>query len=175
MYVYILSFFKSILSLIPSIFRGPKSGVPVICECLEFTVDWSDYLISLLLFSKNRDVVIKPVSHGENKTNELRILEYLNSETLRADKTNATVPVIEFIEHSGWTFSVSQRWHWSTEPEFFDIGEVLDWSLQLIAVSLSSTFLQFLMMYSYSLQAVAFLHRNLIAHLVNISSLSFLQ
>ena len=96
--------------------------------------------------SKNQDVVIKPVGHGygKKKTNELRILEYLNS--LRADKTNATVPVIEFIEHSGWTFSVSQRWSWSTEPEFVDIGEVLDWSLQLIAVSLPSTFLQFLMM-----------------------------
>jgi len=105
--------------------------------------------------TKNRDVVIKPVSHGNTKTNELRILEFLNSDMHRADKTNATVPVIEFIEHSGWTFSVTPRWSESTDPEFVDVGEVLDWALQLIA-------------------AVAFLHRNHIAHL-DISHENFLM
>lgn len=109
---------------------------------------------------------------GDTKTNELRILEFLNSDMLRADETNATVPVIEFIEHSGWTFAVTPRWSESTDPEFVDVGEVLDWALQLISVSLSSKFLQFLMMnviIRNSSQAVAFLHRNHIAHLVNIS------
>jgi serine/threonine protein kinase len=45
----------------------------------------------------------------------------------------------------------------------------LDWALQLIAVSLSPKFLQSLMMNAVMTQAIAFLHQNLIAHLVNIS------
>jgi hypothetical protein len=60
--------------------------------------------ITFSLFArKNRDVVIKAVSYGSAQTNELQILRYLNSDLLRSDKTknNATVPVIEFIEHSG--------------------------------------------------------------------------
>lgn len=89
----------------------------------------------LFLLRKNRDVVIKPVSYGDPASNELRILQYLNSDALRADKTNATVPVMEFVKHFEWTFAVTPRWTDSTSPEFANIGEVLDWAVQLINVS----------------------------------------
>ncbi|KDQ16747.1 hypothetical protein BOTBODRAFT_72912, partial [Botryobasidium botryosum FD-172 SS1] len=77
---------------------------------------------------ENRDVVIKPVSYGARSTNELQILKYLNSDALRADKANTTVPVVEFLEYSGWTFAITQRWNDSVIPEFVDIGEVLEWA-----------------------------------------------
>ncbi|KAL6301931.1 kinase-like domain-containing protein [Sparassis latifolia] len=95
---------------------------------------------------ENRDVVIKPVSYGDRPSNELQILRYLNSDTVRTEQTTATVPIIEFVEHAGWTFAVMPRWSDSTYPEFVNIGEVLDWAVQLI-------------------NAVAFIHRHNIAHL----------
>jgi CRISPR/Cas system CMR-associated protein Cmr5 small subunit len=90
-----------------------------------------------LFASKNRDVVIKAVSYGSAQTNELQILRYLNSDLLRSDKTkdNATVPVIEFIEHLGWTFAISPRWSDSMYPAFFNVREVLEWASQLLNVS----------------------------------------
>jgi len=44
------------------------------------------------------------------------------------DKTenNTTVPVIEFIEHSGWTFTISPHWSNSMDPAFFNVREVLE-------------------------------------------------
>ena len=57
---------SSYSSLILSISRTLNSGVPVIYHCPEFTVDWS--LILFRHLSKNRDVTIKPVSHGNKKT-----------------------------------------------------------------------------------------------------------
>jgi len=94
----------------------------------------------------NRDVVIKPVSCGDVPSNELAVLKYLNSDELRADEANATVPVLEFIEYGVWTFAVTPRWTDSTSPEFTNIGEVCDWALQFI-------------------KSIAFIHRHHIAHL----------
>jgi len=96
--------------------------------------------------SANRDVVIKPVSFGAEASSELRILKYLKSDVNHAERTKHTVPVIEFIEHSGWTFAVMPRWSDSTYPEFVNIGEVLNWAVQIIG-------------------AIAFLHHHRIAHL----------
>jgi len=56
------------------------------------------------------------------------------------------VPVIEFIEYSGWIFAVMPRWSDATYPAFVNIGEVLNWAVQLI-------------------HAISFLHQHRIAHL----------
>lgn len=95
---------------------------------------------------KNRDVVIKPVSWGSEETQELRILRYLNSDPIRANPANATVPVIDILEHSAWTFAVMPFWGDCDRPEFATAGEALEWASQLIG-------------------ALAFLHRHNIAHL----------
>ncbi|EPQ54839.1 hypothetical protein GLOTRDRAFT_42983, partial [Gloeophyllum trabeum ATCC 11539] len=83
-------------------------------------------------YRKNRDVVIKPVSWGSEETQELRILRYLNSDPIRANPANATVPVIDILEHSAWTFAVMPFWGDCDRPEFATAGEALEWASQLI-------------------------------------------
>ena len=100
-------------------------------------------------------------------SNELAVLKYLNSDELRADEANATVPVLEFIEYGVWTFAVTPRWTDSTSPEFTNIGEVCDWALQFIKVSDYLNLTEVSCLTFSSLQSIAFIHRHHIAHLVS--------
>ncbi|KZT28746.1 hypothetical protein NEOLEDRAFT_1160868 [Neolentinus lepideus HHB14362 ss-1] len=68
--------------------------------------------------SRNRDVVIKPVSWGADEISELKILKYLNFGPLREDTGNATVPVTEFIEYPNVTFAVMPHWSDCDIPSF---------------------------------------------------------
>lgn len=67
----------------------------------------------------------------------------LNSDTLLSDENNATVMVIELSWSLNSSTILGEHFQypcvgvgWSTEPEFVDFGQVLDWALQ-IGVSLS--------------------------------------
>jgi hypothetical protein len=91
-------------------------------------------------------------------SNELAVLKYLNSDELRADEANATVPVLEFIEYGVWTFAVTPHWTDSTSPEFTNIGEVCDWALQFIKVSDYLNLTEVSCLTFSSLQAIAFIH-----------------
>ncbi|OCH86780.1 hypothetical protein OBBRIDRAFT_806534 [Obba rivulosa] len=84
----------------------------------------------------NRDVVIKVVAKGEDGMKELEILQYINSEPLRSDPRNATVPVLEFLQYQDWWFAVMPR----------DASECLEFTEQMLS-------------------ALVFLHDHRIAHL----------
>ncbi|EGN92928.1 hypothetical protein SERLA73DRAFT_79145 [Serpula lacrymans var. lacrymans S7.3] len=95
---------------------------------------------------QNRDVVIKVVAKGNEGLKELEILQLLNSEPLRSDPYNATVPVLEFLKYDGWHFIVMPFYDDCSSPPFRNIHECLDFVEQV-------------------LRTLAFLHRNRIAHL----------
>ncbi|KIM42429.1 hypothetical protein M413DRAFT_444847 [Hebeloma cylindrosporum] len=95
---------------------------------------------------KNRDVVIKLVAHGDEGLNELKILHLLNSEPLRSDPANLTVQVLEFLSFRDWQFVVMPFYDGCDESPFLRVSECLDFVEQVLS-------------------ALAFLHRNHIAHL----------
>ncbi|KAL6302707.1 kinase-like domain-containing protein [Sparassis latifolia] len=94
----------------------------------------------------NRDVVIKVISKGEEGANERRILEILNSEPLRSDPANATIPVLDFLEYEDYCFAVMPCCDSSSSYPFLYASECLDFAEQ-------------------SLEALCFLHKHRIAHL----------
>ncbi|OCH86784.1 hypothetical protein OBBRIDRAFT_852835 [Obba rivulosa] len=87
----------------------------------------------LLLSSYNRDVVIKIVAKGEDGMKELEILQYINSEPLRSDPRNATVPVLEFLQYQDWWFAVMPRCDQSDELPFRDASECLEFAEQMLS------------------------------------------
>ncbi|ETW78624.1 hypothetical protein HETIRDRAFT_419877 [Heterobasidion irregulare TC 32-1] len=95
---------------------------------------------------ENRDVVIKVVSKGDEGRRELEILQLLNSEPLRSDPANATVPVLEFLEFHDWHFVVMPFCDQCDELPFLNVSEGFDFADQILA-------------------GLTFLHENRIAHL----------
>jgi len=94
----------------------------------------------------NRDVIIKVVAKGEYGLEELEILQLLNSEPLRSNPANATVPVLDFLEYDSWHFIVMPCWSDCDMPWFRNADECLE-------------------LMDQTLSALTFLHDNLIAHL----------
>ncbi|KAF8900810.1 hypothetical protein CPB85DRAFT_1458127 [Mucidula mucida] len=91
-----------------------------------------------------RDVIIKAVS-GSNPTKELRALRLLNSDTLRDDPRNHTIPVLDYLEFNGQVFAVMPRWNVAIWADFATVGEVVRYGQAF-------------------LEATAFLHEHNIAH-----------
>ncbi|KAI0319477.1 hypothetical protein OF83DRAFT_1260085 [Amylostereum chailletii] len=116
----------------------------------------------------NRDVVIKVVSKGEENIHEFDILQLLNSEPLKSDPVNTTVPILEFIQFQDWTFAVMPYCDDSFDPPMLNAEECLDFSEQLLTVRpihcRQPT--KRLLTGRLTLQGLSFLHKNRIAHLV---------
>ncbi|EMD36653.1 hypothetical protein CERSUDRAFT_123756 [Gelatoporia subvermispora B] len=102
--------------------------------------------LPLVIGNLNRDVVIKLVAKGEEGIEELRILEYLNSDQMRHDHRNATVPVLDYLQVHDWQFVVMPFCDPCTSLPLRSRAECLEFAEQL-------------------LDAVAYLHENRIAHL----------
>ncbi|CAA7266294.1 unnamed protein product [Cyclocybe aegerita] len=97
---------------------------------------------------KNRDVVIKLLgkcSDSPDISAEYQILCLLNTEFMRADTRNATVPVLEFIDYEDWEFAVMPMCCGASMYPLLTSVECLDLASQV-------------------LHALAFLHENNIAH-----------
>jgi hypothetical protein len=90
---------------------------------------------------EGRDVVIKVIAKGEDGNDELQILQFLNSEPLRSDPANATVPVLEFLTYDGWKFAVMPHWGSCDYPPMKNVAECLEFADQILSVSLVFYFL----------------------------------
>lgn len=84
--------------------------------------------------SLNRDVVIKVVAKGKEGAHELGILRKLNTEPLRSDPSNATVPVLEFLEVGDWTFAVMPYCDPCEQPPILHASECLEFTEQILKV-----------------------------------------
>ena len=94
--------------------------------------------ISFHTSRKNRDVVIKVIAKGDEGHNELEILQHLNSEPLRSDPDNSTVPVLEFLSFHDWQFAVMPFYDDCDASPFLSALECLDFMEQLLTVSCDS-------------------------------------
>jgi hypothetical protein len=75
------------------------------------------------------------VSKGSEGESELQILRYLNSEPVRSDPANSTVPVIEFLQFQDWNFVVMPFCDGCDELPFRDASECFDFAEQALAAS----------------------------------------
>ena len=94
--------------------------------------------ISFHMSRKNRDVVIKVIAKGNEGLSELEILQHLNSEPLRSDPHNSTVPVLEFLSFHDWQFAVMPFYDDCDASPFLSASECLDFMEQLLTVSCDS-------------------------------------
>jgi len=74
--------------------------------------------------AQGRDVVIKVIS-GRMPTNELRILQALNTQKARADPRNHTIHVLDFICFDSVAFVVMPRWPAAFDPDFGMVKEIM--------------------------------------------------
>ncbi|KAF8529090.1 other/AgaK1 protein kinase [Hysterangium stoloniferum] len=93
---------------------------------------------------EGREVMIRLVS-GRTPSEELKILNVLNTERARADARNHTIHVFEYIKFDGLVFAVMPRWPNGFRHDFATVAELMD------------------CMKSF-LQCYDFLHENRIAH-----------
>ncbi|KAH9483623.1 hypothetical protein JR316_0003093 [Psilocybe cubensis] len=93
-----------------------------------------------------RDVIIKVISEVDNPSNELKVMQLLNSKRLRSDPANHTIYAIEYITFDKFVFVVMPRWDSAIEPEFSNVSELMHLTKII-------------------LEAFGFLHRNRIVHL----------
>ncbi|KAF8888001.1 hypothetical protein CPB85DRAFT_1334833 [Mucidula mucida] len=91
-----------------------------------------------------RDVMVKAVS-GSKPTKELQALRLLQSDALRDDPRNHTIPVLDFIEFNNQVFAVMPRWTRATRADFVTVGELVRYGQAF-------------------LEATAFIHEHNIAH-----------
>ncbi|GBE83928.1 hypothetical protein SCP_0509870 [Sparassis crispa] len=139
---------------VPGAFTVPISATPPALESFGLYGDRSNFVSSFSPFAQlfaardrlNRDVVIKVISKGTEGANERRTLELLNSEPLRSDPANTTVPVLDFLEYEDYCFAVMPCCGSSSSYPFLYASECLDFAEQL-------------------LEALCFLHKHRIAHL----------
>jgi serine/threonine protein kinase len=87
------------------------------------------------VFRENQDVVIKVVAKGDEGLSELEILQLLNSEPLKSDPANSTVPVLEFLSFHDWQFVVMPFYDGCDASDFLRASECLDFMEQLLTVS----------------------------------------
>ncbi|KAF9478085.1 hypothetical protein BDN70DRAFT_68212 [Pholiota conissans] len=71
-----------------------------------------------------RDVVIKVVADNLTRS-ELEILQLLNSEKMRKDPRNHTIPVIEFVQFQQYTFVIMPRWYGGLWLDFGTVDELM--------------------------------------------------
>ncbi|KIM36285.1 hypothetical protein M413DRAFT_449332 [Hebeloma cylindrosporum] len=74
---------------------------------------------------QGRDVVIKLVSDTTTPSQELKVLQYLNSEPVRSDPRNHTIFVVDFLNINGLIFAVMPRWDAAFNAEFDTVEEIM--------------------------------------------------
>ncbi|KIM36290.1 hypothetical protein M413DRAFT_319948 [Hebeloma cylindrosporum] len=74
---------------------------------------------------QGRDVVIKLVSDASTPSQELKILQYLNTEPVRSDPRNHTILVVDYLNINGLIFAVMPRWDCAFNAEFDTVEEIL--------------------------------------------------
>jgi len=72
-----------------------------------------------------RDVVVKLISNASVPSNELKVLQYLNTEPVRSDPRNHTIPVIEYLNISNLIFVVMPRWDGAFCCGFDTVEEIM--------------------------------------------------
>ncbi|KAF8971814.1 hypothetical protein BDZ97DRAFT_1650543 [Flammula alnicola] len=72
-----------------------------------------------------RDVVIKLVSDTSSPSDELKVLQYLNTETAQADPRNHTIHLIECLTFDTLIFVVMPRWDCAFNPVFENLLELM--------------------------------------------------
>ncbi|KAF4611408.1 hypothetical protein D9613_004313 [Agrocybe pediades] len=90
----------------------------------ELVFDAQSLLVWAATDLKGREVVIKVVSDA-NPSDELDVLQFLNTKEARADPRNRTIPVIEFLELEQYTFAVMPRWGDPTGATFDTVHEIM--------------------------------------------------
>ncbi|KAH9483629.1 hypothetical protein JR316_0003099 [Psilocybe cubensis] len=89
---------------------------------------------------------VRIISEVDNPSQELKVMQRLNSEKLRSDPANHTIYALDFLTFDKFVFVVMPRWDSSWAPEFENVSE--------------------LMHFAYiCFQTFDFLHRNRIVHL----------
>ncbi|KAF8881724.1 hypothetical protein CPB85DRAFT_417608 [Mucidula mucida] len=91
-----------------------------------------------------RDVILKAIS-GPQPSKELRAFRRLQSDALRDDPRNHTIPVLDYVNFNGQMFVVMPRWNGATAADFAKVGELARYGRAF-------------------LEAVAFLHEHNISH-----------
>ncbi|KAH9483626.1 hypothetical protein JR316_0003096 [Psilocybe cubensis] len=95
--------------------------------------------------SLGRDVIIKVISEVDDPSNELKVMQLLNSKRLRSDPCNHTIFALDYITFDKFVFVVMPRWDSCIFPEFESVSELLSFAKTV-------------------LETFDFLHRNKIVH-----------
>ena len=90
--------------------------------------------LDLRPFRFNRDVVIKAIRKGDEGKNEHDILLLLNSQPLRPDPANMTVPILDFLQYKDWHFAVMPCCYRCTKKPFLNASELLEFADQVMTV-----------------------------------------
>uniref|UniRef100_A0A8H7Y1E6 Protein kinase domain-containing protein n=1 Tax=Psilocybe cubensis TaxID=181762 RepID=A0A8H7Y1E6_PSICU len=93
-----------------------------------------------------RDVIIKVISEVDNPSNELKVMQLLNSKKLRSDPANHAIYALDYITFDKFIFVVMPRWDSCILPEFENVSELMSFAKTV-------------------LETFDFLHRNRIVHL----------
>ncbi|KAF9457534.1 hypothetical protein BDZ94DRAFT_201523 [Collybia nuda] len=100
---------------------------------------------------EGRDVVIRLI-FGREPSDELRILQRLNTEKARSNPRNHSICILEYITFDGPIFVVMPRWDQSFNPDFYTVAELIHFT---------GTFLEgFGFLHEHRIAHVDFLERN---------------
>ncbi|RDB30827.1 hypothetical protein Hypma_005798 [Hypsizygus marmoreus] len=94
--------------------------------------------------SEGREVVLKMVS-GRTPSNELKVLQRLNTPKARADPRNHTIHALDYVIFDGMVFVVMPRWPQAFRHDFGKVAELFHFTEIII-------------------EAFDFMHENRIAH-----------
>lgn len=88
----------------------------------------------MMFLRLNRDVIVKVVAKGDEGKNELKILQFLQTEPLKFHPQNATIQILEVLHYEDWVFAIMPAQDCCDEVPFQTVDEVLEFSEQLISV-----------------------------------------
>ena len=84
----------------------------------------------------NRDVIIRVIRKGDEGRNEHEILLLLNSQPLRSESANMTIPILDFLQYEDWCFAVMPFCELCIFRVFGKASEVLEFAEQTMSVRL---------------------------------------
>ncbi|PPQ96146.1 hypothetical protein CVT26_004781 [Gymnopilus dilepis] len=109
-----------------------RSADPPAADSFGLYGDRSNFKSRFLAPRNNRDVVIKPVSKGDEGRTERQILQVLNSAPLRSNPANPALEVIEFIELHDFCFAVMPCCDACDDRPFLTSFECLEFAEQVL-------------------------------------------
>ncbi|KAF8885115.1 hypothetical protein CPB85DRAFT_1566945 [Mucidula mucida] len=135
--------------IVPSIPASTEKTTYPFAQCFYRTdADAETYFYSPFVWpardTLGRDVILKAIS-GPQPSKELRAFRLLQSDALRDDPRNHTIPVLDYINFNGQVFVVMPRWNGATAADFAKVGELVRYGRAFM-------------------EAVAFLHEHNISH-----------